>query len=202
LAEYFELLTPQPALVSLGAQLAGLIASIEPSKSALLRESIGLNFGSLHQKGVATWPAGKDVPESMRQTALPIFAFDALIYNDDRRVSNPNLFTRGDDFILFDHELAFSFLRLIGAPARPWDIENAQSLEQHVFYRALRKRMIDLSGFASRLAALGDRVLERFIAEVPEEWRDDTLGRILAHLTQMRENAAAFEEQVARRLAR
>lgn len=52
----------------------------------------------------------KAIPDAMRQAAVTIFAFDALVQNPDRRFNNQNLLTRGDDIFVFDHEVAFSFL--------------------------------------------------------------------------------------------
>jgi hypothetical protein len=202
LAGHFGLLTPAPALVRLGEPLVRLIENLEPQKSTSLHKSIGLNFGSEHLTGVTIWPTAKDVPDGMRIAALTIFAFDALIQNDDRRRDNPNLFSRGDDFILFDHELAFGFLYAIGHDATPWRIENHKNLDQHVFYHALRKRAVDVNRFTARLASLDDALLERLVAEIPSEWWSDNLGRVSAHLKAMRENANAFAEQILRRLAR
>jgi hypothetical protein len=46
----------------------------------------------------------------MRPAALQIFAFEALIANDDRRYNNPNVLVRGDKIFAIDHEAAFGFL--------------------------------------------------------------------------------------------
>ncbi len=52
--------------------------------------------------------------------AAHIFAFDALIQNPDRRYSNQNLLTRGNNIFVYDHELAFSFLEAILPLRHPW----------------------------------------------------------------------------------
>jgi hypothetical protein len=56
--------------------------------------------------------------------ATDIFAFDALIQNVDRRVTNPNLLTVGSTFYVYDHETSFSFLQAILPPPQPWIVEN------------------------------------------------------------------------------
>ncbi len=105
LATYFGIPVPTPALVSIDAELADLVALNFPEKSKRIRDSIGLNFGSRQLSDVTTWPVDKAIPEAMLATAVSIFAFDALIENPDRKFSpNPNLFSRGDVIFVFDHE--------------------------------------------------------------------------------------------------
>jgi len=96
-----------------------LVANTQPSQAARIRGSVGLNFGTRALSDVSTWPVDKFIPDAMWQEAVDIFAFDALIQNPDRRFSNPNLFTRGDSLLIFDHETAFSFLVALFPSATP-----------------------------------------------------------------------------------
>jgi hypothetical protein len=95
LARYFGLLSPNPAVVVLEQSLADEIAAAYSDKSAIVRKSVGLNFGTKALTGAATWPVDKTIPEVMLPAAIEIFAFDALIQNPDRRYNNPNLLTLG-----------------------------------------------------------------------------------------------------------
>lgn len=49
-----------------------------------------------------------------RDQAAAIFAFDLLIQNPDRHTVNPNLWTRSDRLVVYEHEQAFSFLHVLG----------------------------------------------------------------------------------------
>jgi hypothetical protein len=111
LADYFGVPVPAPALVSIEPAFAELVAANQPAHSQRMRGSIGLNFGSRQLNDVMTWPVDKSIPDAMWATAVSIFAFDALIQNPDRKFNpNPNLFSRGDQIFIYDHELAFSFI--------------------------------------------------------------------------------------------
>jgi HipA-like protein len=133
-------------------------------------------------------------------TATHIFAFDALIANDDRRSDNPNLLVRGDDIFVIDHEAAFAFLYLVGRRETAWDLRR-RPFRQHVFYYQLRKESTNLRLFMQRLAQLGDAELENMISQLPNEWLHADLGRISAHLQHVRDHAEEFERQVQEALA-
>jgi hypothetical protein len=201
LAEHLGLLQPQSAIVQIHPDLVPWLAAQRPDFAAVIRGSTGLNFGSKFLTDVATWPTGRPLPEAMLSTAAQVFAFDALISNDDRRYSNPNVLVRGDDIFVIDHEAAFSFLYLVSTAEAPWEVRYRRSLTQHVFYFQLRKQTIDLSMFTARLAQLGSTELANIIRKVPSEWRYDGLGHISDHLQSARDHAAEFSQQLLERLA-
>jgi hypothetical protein len=149
LASHFGLVSPEPALIVIERDLANLVALMLPTQAAVIEESIGLNFGTRVLTGVSTWPVDKSLPAAMLQTATNIFAFDALVQNPDRRYSNPNLFAKGDSLIIFDHEMAFSFLLAL-FPSAPWSLDAQQYLLEHVFFRTLKSKAIDLTSFTTR----------------------------------------------------
>ena len=177
------------------------LADRNPELAASLRASIGLNFGSRILYPVSTWPVNRSIPEAMWRDAVNIFAFDALIQNPDRRTENPNLFTQGDSIYVYDHETSFSFLLALIKPDEPWNIEGETYLANHVFYRRLKSREIDLADFEERLKSLDADVLAEIREEVPEEWQHDDIDKIEAHLTAIHDHAEEFIEQVRRRLA-
>jgi hypothetical protein len=137
----------------------------------------------------------------MFQEAVEIFAFDALIKNPDRRYNNPNLFTQGDDIYVFDHETAFSFLLAILAPDPAWNLQTERYLTDHVFFKRLRGKEIDLSDFEERMVSLTDEVLGQIGDEIPPTWLNNDWPRIRTHLVEQRDHCAEFVEQVRRRLA-
>src|SRR5437016_2137936 len=163
LAGHFGILRPDPALDRLHPDLVNWLASRRPDVANLVRASTGLNFGTKLLMDVATWPRGRALPDAMTMAASDIFAFDALIANDDRRYNNPNVLVRGDDIFVIDHEAAFAFLYLVSVGEPPWELRQRASLRDHVFYYPLRKQATatDVGGFMARLAQLGDAELEQ-----------------------------------------
>ncbi|MGA2850122.1 MAG: HipA family kinase [Terracidiphilus sp.] len=201
LATYFELPSPPPALIVLEPEIVELIAGTDPSKAELVRGSIGLNFGTQVLIGFSTWPVDRHIPEIMRNTAGEIFAFDALLQNPDRRHNNPNLLTGGDTMMIFDHEIAFSFLFDLFPSPTPWNMDRQGYLTDHVFYRQLKSQPIDLTTFTTRLSSITGTVLEHLFADVPPEWNNEDAGRIGQHLSAVRDHAEEFTEQIRRFLA-
>jgi hypothetical protein len=192
--------TPEPAVVELGADLADSIAALERSKASIMRKSAGLNFGSRLLSGGSVWPTDKPLVDAMRQQAAEVFAFDALIQNVDRRFDRPNLFVRGDEIIAFDHEAAFSFLYSLSGGTKPWLLASEKYLEEHVFYRPLRRSPVPLARFIAVLKSLDDGALAQIEEAMPGEWRSDNLPIIMQHLKDVRENADAFGEEIKRKL--
>jgi hypothetical protein len=201
LAAHFGLASPDPALVRIDSEFAELVAVREPQRAARMRNSVGLNFGSRLLVDAIEWPVDMKIPDSMRQAALNIFAFDALVQNPDRRFENQNLLIRGDDIFVFDHELAFSFLWDVLPSPTPWRLQDQVYLGNHVFYTRLRKKPIDLSGFVATLVELPEGALQGIMAEVPPEWNNEILQRIEGHLRVVSDHAIEFAEEIKRRLA-
>lgn len=198
LARHFGMAAPGPAVITIEPALVELIINTQASQAALLRGSIGLNFGTKALSGVSIWPVEKSLPDAMWQAAVDIFAFDALIQNPDRRFNNPNLFTQGDNLLVFDHEMAFSFLRAILPSESPWNLDHQQFLTNHVFYRKLKSRPIDLAGFTDSLRGVSDSLLDAIVADVPAEWNNGGIPKIERHLRTVRERAGEFAEAVRR----
>jgi hypothetical protein len=190
--------SPPPALIVIEQALADLVAHAVPAQAAIIKGSVGLNFGTQVQTAVSTWPVDKSIPAAMLQGATDIFAFDALIQNPDRRYSNPNVFTRGDSLIVFDHEMAFSFLMGLLPSGSPWLLDDQQYLSEHVFFRILKSRAIDVSSFTNALVGLTDALLSEFMAEAPSEWNSESLPKIKEYLCVMRDHAVEFAESLRR----
>jgi hypothetical protein len=198
LAAHFGIASPEPALIAIEQALAELVANMQPSNAARIRDSVGLNFGTQVLSGVSTWPVDKSIPEVMWQAAVDIFAFDALIQNPDRRYGNPNLFTRGDSLLVFDHEMAFSFLVAVLPSPTPWKLDRQPYLRDHVFYRKLKSTPIDFTGFSASLGGLSDALLRGILTDVPAEWNNENVLKIERHLRAVREHRGEFAEEVRR----
>jgi hypothetical protein len=197
LAAYFRIASPEPALIEIEAELADLVAETQPI-GAVVRNSIGLNFGTRHLTAIRIWEVNEAIPPPIRRRAADIFSFDALIQNPDRRSGNPNLFRKGKDVHIFDHEMAFSFLLDVLPSPEPWRLDMQRYLENHVFYRGLKSQPIELEGFTAVLAGLSDEVIAEMVADVPAEWNNGTVNGIERHLRALREHASEFADEVRR----
>jgi hypothetical protein len=201
LARHFGILVPEPAVVEVTPKFGHLLGNSQPRLLPTLSSNIGLNFGTRVVNPMTTWITGRPIPESLLADAVNIFAFDALIKNPDRRVEKPNLFTRGDELYVFDHEMAFSFLFAIGSYLPPWDLRNETYLRGHVFFSRLKSKNLDLGHFKARLEALDDAEIVKINSEIPKEWIGPVIGRIWEHISMVRMNSERFIEQVERSLA-
>ena len=194
LADDLGLDVPRAALVDVSTDFADIIPNEDDT--AMVRGSVGLNFGSIHLgQGFTTWPPGRSPHGAQRDQAAAIFAFDTLIQNPDRRAQNPNLWSRSDRLGVYDHEQAFSFLFLpiIGGAPRPWNpVDQAAGfpfLENHIFYASLRGSKFDLEPFEERLGDLSESKLQNYVDSVPASWREgnDLCNQIPAYLQEARQ---------------
>lgn len=199
LADDLGLKVPQPAIVNVPSGFETIIANRDAAK--LVKNSLGLNFGSVHVGvGFTTWPPGRAPHGVQRDQAADIFAFDTLVQNPDRRAINPNLWVRSDYIGIFDHEQAFSplCLPILGGAPKPWTVSNLGSefrfLEQHIFYASLRGGRLTLGPFQEKLGNLTNERIKGYIDSVPMYWRNqnDFCERIANYLLEARKNKEAL----------
>jgi hypothetical protein len=201
-ARYLDLSVPEPAIVEVTEEFARSVP--EESSREALRKSLGLNFGSRFLSGgYITWPKGKLVLPALRPVASETIAFDAFIQNPDRTAQRPNLLWKDEELVLFDHEMAFSFLYAIGGPAEPWTDSFEGPLRSHVFYQPLRSLLAPLDRFRGAVEALADERIHAMIQAVPLEWRmgsdgEGRLARIGEYLARRRDGIGTLIEQVRR----
>ena len=199
IARFIGLNTPSIALVSIDAQMASLIDVIPKDK---IRSSIGLNLGSkLFSGGYLNLPNDYPLSIHLEQAAAEIITFDALIQNPDRRSGKPNMFIKGNEIYIFDHELAFSFLEVIGKRGNPWEQAAFSScVRGHFFYRQLKGRTLILERIAQGIKSMGNDFLLDVQAIIPEEWKDENINKIFDHLKAIVKNADRFIEGVRREM--
>lgn len=146
----------------------------------IIESSAGLNFGSKRWgTGYTIWPRDQNLPRAMRRTAMEIFAFDGLIQNADRRAVNPNCVFLGDDFLLYDHEAAFSnFLALFAKP--PWEPSGLDYLKDHIFRDTLRGQPLELDRLQGAFEALDAARFQTYVDASPAEWDGEAVTRAKA----------------------
>jgi hypothetical protein len=182
LAADLGLPTPTPVLVTWAQDFANSL--IAPSAKHVVNSSRPPAFGStLVTNGATTWPVGRKLlDDNVRQMALAIFFFDAMIGNPDRGGMKPNILVLGDSFRLIDHEMAFQDYRVLVKPPPPWALGGLNSLVTpgaHIFATQLIKsaKELDFSFIRSAWAALSNRQIEAYENALPLEW---TVDRSLA----------------------
>jgi hypothetical protein len=201
LADDLDLPVPKPCLVDVEQGFHTVIGTLEVS--SLARKSEGLNFGS--QKlppGFSAWAREKPIPLLLRPMAAEIFAFDVLIQNVDRRQTNPNVLTNGEEVYLCDHEQAFSFLSGVLRWQPPWTGHGTDFFRNHVFFQQLKGTAHNWERLRGALGALTDARLNEYLAAVPNEWRSDNTAaeRIAEYLQQARQEQRALFAVITRLL--
>jgi hypothetical protein len=198
LAHHFGIATFDAAFVGIGAGIVEAVTAAEPSMAHHFQASTGCNFGTRHTTGASPWPVDKTIPAILWQAAVDIFAFDALIQNPDRRYNNQNVLVLGDRFLAYDHEAAFSFSLAILASPTPWTLADQPYLQEHVFYRRLKGKPMDLAGFLTSLKELSDILIAKIVADIPEAWNNGNVAGIERHLRLVRDHADEFADAVRR----
>ena len=198
LAQDLDLTVPTPFLVEVDADFHTGIS--DPELAERFRNSPGLNFGTRHLGvGYTTWLQERSIPSSLLQDASEIFAFDLLIQNPDRRKDKPNLLRKGDELVIFDHEMAFSFLYALVSNEYPWEGRAMDFTKNHVFYGGLKGSRLSWDRMQGALEAVNDRRLGMYVNALPADWRKDignTAERIQDYLKQARDNSKALFQRI------
>ena len=204
LATDLDLPVPEPFLVQLAPAFIACLP--DPQVAEMARRSSPMAFGSKHlPPGYTSWPEGKAIPREAVETAVEIFAFDALIVNPDRRRANPNCLFNGAALAIYDHELALFTDAIIGWQP-PWVIGSLEFLRQpgsHLFSEQLRGKALNLDRFAGAWLAISDARLEEYRAAMPREWNSAAgqVDQALRHIAEVRDNIDPALNEVRRVLA-
>lgn len=201
LAADLDLPVPEPFLVTLEPEfIAGLP---DETVAEIARRSNPVAFGSKHlPPGYTSWPVGKAIPKDAIATAAEIFAFDALIVNDDRRPVNPNCLFSGASLAIYDHEMAFFTEGIIGWQP-PWKIGSLEYKKQtrdHLFFEQLCGKPVNFDRFTGAWLAVTDERLAVYRATLPDEWNSAVqhADQALLYIGQVRDNIEAALQEVRR----
>jgi len=193
LARDLGLATPEPVVVEVDAGFHACVPSELPEWRQRFRESHGRNYGSLFVGGgTATWPVDRRPTADTMDTAADIMLFDAIIMNPDRRADNPNLLHTKSAIYVYDHEMAFSFLRMIASEdGCPWRAGTLGFLGHHAFSSAFRGKCIDWGRPMGRFLGIPKDRLESYTTAVPSDWDPGgrTARRIVEYLSGVKEHA-------------
>ncbi len=195
IARHVGISTPTPAVVEITAQFAAAANNVLPSYGCHHSIVPGLAYGSEYiRTGLRPIIAGMSMTSTQLAQAALIYAFDLLIQNSDRKVDNPNCQQYRDGYIIYDHELAFSFVYILGEGAKPWQLPD-NSHRNHLFYRDLRGRDIDWMQVLAPFRTLTDELLNEFHSKIPFQW-DAYSGKIRKHLSEVIINIEDFGKEL------
>lgn len=193
IAKQLELNIPEPALINVSQEFVDTLQGKEGYKFAA--NSLGINFGSTYLGG-GLWEIlqNQKLTESQYDQAIKIFAFDILISNADRNTIKQNLLTDGDKIFLFDHEMAFGFVRDIVKPTDPWLIREPDLtwIKNHFFYSALKGNEPNFDNFVESFGVINDNFWDKVFELIPDEWASDQLFEIRKYLSALVGNRNIF----------
>lgn len=201
MARELEITVVEPVLVNISEAFVGNLIGKQGYQSAL--KSIGLNYGSVYEAGYNMVPNSNfALNGNLIEQAKTIFMFDMFIANADRGAGKPNVLSNGENLLVFDHELAFSFVDIISflRNPKPWTIGAAEQemYEKHYFYPYFRKQEIDFTSETNKLTCFNHSFWDKAFNHIPEEWKTDELNEIKNHLDSIIENKSIFAEQLTK----
>ncbi|MFD2573449.1 HipA family kinase [Spirosoma soli] len=198
IGQQLNLHVAEPTVVSISPEFVETLIGGRGYRNAA--SSIGLNFGSTYVPGYIEFVRNQRLTDGQLTQAQAIFALDLFLNNPDRRVNNPNLLTKGDDILLFDHELAFAFTMDLPflRNKTPWVFrdQDREWVENHYFYAYLRHKQIDFSAFIERLALVDAQFWRRAKQLLPVEWLSEQVNDIQDYLAAIVTHRTEFSNQL------
>jgi hypothetical protein len=202
---------PVPACycVTAAPDFVAAVSSTHPADGAVLAAAIPVGFGSAKlPPGFIAWMPERRLPKAMRQAAAEIYAFDLLIQNPDRRPENPNLQSKGDDFAIFDHEMALVTEGILFWRP-PWDAGALDAMGapvRHVLHPLLRGSQPDFARLVGAWEAIDDARLSAYRAALPPQWTPaaqeaHTADRAIDFLRDLRHHIRPAMREILRTLA-
>jgi hypothetical protein len=193
-----ELPVVEPVIIHVSQAFVDTLYGRDGYKAA--SQSLGENFGSTYRPGFEEILMGQKFNNQMEEIALRIYAFDLLITNPDRGHQKNNVNTNGTDFLIFDHELAFSYISMLPflRSKSPWIFsENDRELySKHVFYKYLKGEERDFSYFSQDLEKLNDSFWQKAYDCLLPSWRSSEFDEIRNYLTEIVLNKEKFADQL------
>lgn len=195
----------EPFLVRITSPFVEAVA--DPEAASTLEASCPIAFASKAAGSQwAPWTSEERILSDRLPMALAITAFDAFTENIDRGPSGkPNLFVRGDQFRIFDHELALR-VRGLFPPATPWKAGYLTKLTQaggHVLARKLKgSKELDFRVIEETWRTLSDERLDAYLTALPGAWAEafPTIEAAINHLKNVRDRIVECIAELSRAL--
>lgn len=137
-------------------------------------KSLGYNYGSSYITGLLILDNKIPLTARQKEQAQEILAFDMLIGNVDRNAEKPNMITDGTRLVLLDHELAFSFVRVLSflRNSEPWifNEEDKSMFFKHCLYTRVKGHIDRLDEFCEKMTRFDGGFWDSVRSNIPPEW--------------------------------
>lgn len=170
----------------------------EESHFQTLSNSLGINYGSIYLANYDTIPVFQPLNDHELPHAHKIVLFDMFIQNCDRRKEKPNLMSNGHELVIYDHELAFSFIQDIFKNTRPFELREIDRSWIDLLFLLPKIKMhpIPEAYFTGALQSLDNIFWDRAFELIPHQWRTQQLQDIRIYLTEIVNNAPLFIQSI------
>lgn len=188
LASDLQLPISQAFVVELTPEFLSVVIDTEIQQA--MQKSCKYAFGIKYKPSYAAWVSGNEIPKELTDLASQIAIFDQIIKNYDRRPANPNCLFKGDDLLIFDHELAFGTTLF---QKQPWENEGLNDLslkDKHIFAAPyFKNKPFDFSQFILNWKNITDKRFQEYVSCIPVEWSQQgtTTNQIINDLKQARD---------------
>ena len=178
LAQDLGLPSPPPVLVRITDEFAESLT--DDTLADALREGPDVVYGAVHLgSGWRRWTEASSLPRAQHQLQGQAYLFDTIIQNWDRRIANPNILKKGDEFRLLDHEECFGSSTgpaedraVITLPWRVGGLTNFYAGDyQHPFWRKLKNsNHVDFNLAAQAWKGLPEDTFSLYAHDAPAAW--------------------------------
>ncbi len=194
-----ELYVVEPVIVEISEEFIDMVKGQDYFLKC--SKSLGYNYGSSFIKGLLILDNKILLTAKQKEQAQEILAFDMLIGNVDRNEEKPNMITDGDRLVLLDHELAFSFVRVLSflRNSEPWSFneEDKSIFLKHCLYTRVKGHINRLDEFCEKMTRFDASFWESVKSNIPEEWySQEEFESIRGHVDLMVANRHDFIQNV------
>ncbi|HLZ85955.1 MAG TPA: HipA family kinase [Puia sp.] len=192
IAAQMEIQVVNPVIVNISQDFVDLLKGNSAWQYA--SKSLGYNYGSEYIKRHSIIIPAQDLNHHQLYYAQTIFAFDVTIQNPDRTIEKPNMLTEGTEIVIYDHELAFSFVMDIFPNPKPWELRQAdlEWIGRHCLLPKIKGKEYDFEEFSNRFNNLDENFWAIARSLIPKEWLSDQFDRIKQHFSAICNNKDAF----------
>jgi hypothetical protein len=199
MAQEVGLTAVEPVAIHISEEFISTLTGRDGFKAA--SQSIGLNFGSKYLAGVSQIPpTGFTFTNEQIKQAKQLFVLDLFMQNIDRGHVKPNVGLHQDVLFVYDHELAFSFLKQLSfsRSKTPWvlDPSDSELYKKHFFYRYLRGLEEDFAAQVNELANLNEDFWRGVYQHLPEDFKVEELTEIKNYVLPFLEHLKEFHASI------
>lgn len=136
LAREFDLLTPDAAFINFGNPFLKSLPTW--AKTLLRNRDTRVKFGTRYISPTVPYSPALPYQYFKLYDIETIYAFDAMIFNGDRKINKPNIIFSGTDGYLIDHEQTMEIFTVRYEKAMEGKLIFPKA--EHIFYQYLRQR--------------------------------------------------------------